>query len=184
MALWNNTDAEASKPKYLNTTDKAATLGLDVSEAQTAGNTAKGLNTPGWVKYSTYTDANGNVRNKSEVLVAMSTLTGDNDTVDPDPVVTIGTQPLAASVTAPAPATFTVVASATRGATLSYQWQVQEEGAGAWANISGATLDSYTTGPTATGDAAGATDGDAYRVIVSAVGATPVTSDAVVLTVA
>lgn len=184
MALWSNTDAAASKPKYLNEADKAATLGVDVSEAQTADNTAKGLNTPGWVKYTTYVDANGNTRNKSEVLVAMSSLTGDNDTVDPDPVITIGTQPLAASVTAPAPATFTVVASATRGATLSYQWQVQQEGTGTWADIADATLASYTTGATATGDGAGATDGDNYRVIVSATGATPVTSTAVALTVA
>lgn len=184
MALWSNTDADASKPKYLNSADKAATLGVDVSEAQTSGNITKGLNTPGWVKYSTYTDANGNTRNKSEVLVAFSTLTGDNDTIDPDPVITIGTQPLAASVTAPDAATFTVVASATRGAVLTYQWQVQQEGTGAWADITSATLASYTTGATAIGDGAGATDGDAYRVIVSAPGATPVTSDAVVLTVA
>lgn len=184
MALWGTTDTEASKPKYLNTTDKAATLGVDVTEAQTAGNISKGINTPGWVKYSTYTDGNGNTRNKAETLVAFSSMTGDNDTIDPDPVITIGTQPLAASVTAPAPATFTVVATATRGAALSYQWQIQQEGTGAWANISGATSASYTTGATATGDGAGATDGDKYRVVVSATGATPVTSNEVALTVA
>lgn len=184
MALWAKTDAEASKPKYLNAADKAATLGVSVDEAQDTGNIANGINTPGWVKYTTYTDAQGNTRKKSEVLVAFSSLTGDNDTINPDPVITIGTQPLSASVTAPAPATFTVVATATRGAVLSYQWQIQQEGTGSWANISGATSASYTTGATATGDGAGATDGDKYRVIVSAVGATPVTSSEVTLTVA
>lgn len=39
-------------------------------------------------------------------------------------------------------ATFSVTAS---NAT-SYQWQKQESGAGAWSNVSGATLSSYTTG--------------------------------------
>ena len=183
MALWNNTDAEASKPKYLNVADKAATLGVDISEAQNAGNIAKGINTPGWVKYTTYTDSGGQTRHKSEVLVAMGSITGDNDTIDPDPVISIGTQPLAASVVAPEPATFTVVASATRGAVLSYQWQIQQEGAGAFVNISGATSATYTTGATATGDGAGATDGDNFRVVVTAVGATPVTSNAALLTV-
>ena len=183
MALWNNTDAEASKPKYLNTADKAATLGVSVDEAQNAGNIAKGINTPGWVKYTTYTDAQGNTRNKAETLVAFSSLTGDNDTIDPDPVITIGTQPTNQSVTAPATATFTAAATATRGVAVSYQWQIQQEGTGSWANISGATGASYTTGATATGDGAGATDGDKYRVIVSAVGATPVTSNVATLTV-
>jgi hypothetical protein len=184
MALWNNTDVEGSKPKYLNTTDKAATVGVSVNEAQNAGNIAKGINTPGWVKYTTYTDGNGNTRNKSEVLVAMATITGDNDTLDPDPVITIGTQPQNASVFTTDTATFSVVATVTNGGVLAYQWQIQQEGAGAWANITDATSTSYTTGATATGDGAGATDGDKYRVVVSAgAGATPVTSDAATLTV-
>ena len=183
MALWSNTDSTASKPKNLTTAEKTATLGVSVDEAQNSDNKAKGLNTPGWVKYSTYTDSGGNTRHKSEVLVAGINITGDNDTIDPDPVITIGTQPIAASVTAPATATFTVAATATRSAVLSYQWQIQQEGAGAWANISGATSASYTTGATATGDGAGATDGDNYRVIVSATGATSVTSSSVALTV-
>lgn len=186
MALWAKTDAEASKPKYLNSADKAATLGVSVDEAQDAGNIANGINTPGWVKYTTYTDANGRTRNKSEVLVAFSTLTGDNDTINPDPVVTIGTQPQNASVTAPATATFSVVATATRSAVLSYQWQIQQstESGSTWTNISGATNASYTTGATAVAPGAGATNGDKYRVIVSAVGATPVTSNTATLTVA
>jgi hypothetical protein len=184
MALWNNTDVEGSKPKYLNTAEKEVTLGVSVNEAQNAGNIAKGINTPGWVKYTTYTDGNGNTRNKSEVLVAMASITGDNDTLDPDPVISIGTQPQNASVVAPDPATFSVTATVTNGGVLAYQWQIQQEGAGAWANISGATSATYTTGATAVGDGAGATDGDAYRVVITAgAGATPVTSSAATLTV-
>lgn len=47
-------------------------LGIDLTESRVAANRAKGLKVPGWVRYTTYTDAQGNVRNKSEVLVAMS----------------------------------------------------------------------------------------------------------------
>ena len=179
MALWGKTDADASKPKYLTTAEKNATLGVSVDEAQNSGNIAKGINTPGWVKYSTYQDAQGNTRNKSEVLVAFATLTGDNDTIDPDPVITIGTQPQAASVTSPASATFTVVATATRSAVLGYQWQVSPNGA-AWANITGATSATLTVED---GDAE-YVDANYFRVVVSATGATSVNSSAVQVTIA
>lgn len=180
MALWSNTDAEASKPKYLNSTDKAATLGVSVDEAQTAGNVAKGINTPGWVKYTTYTDAQGNTRHKSEVLVAMGTITGDNDTIDPDPVITIGTQPQDVSVTEPEAATFSVVATATRNAVLTYLWQVSIDGGSTWNTASGATATtaSFEIDPTEV-----AMDGHKYRCVVSATGATSVTSNAATLTV-
>ena len=99
MALWNKVDNEAGKPKYLSDTlvnsqtvsDKDATLGVDVSEATTAANIAKGIKTAGWTQYRTYTDAQGITRHKSEVLVAFggNFTGGDNDTIDPDPVITI-----------------------------------------------------------------------------------------------
>jgi len=61
----------------------------------------------------------------------------------------------------------------------TYQWQKREYGSAVFANVSGATLSSYTT-PTLV---ASTDDQDAYRVVVSnAVGA--VTSDVAVLTVA
>jgi hypothetical protein len=181
MALWSNTDATASEPKNLSSTEKETVFGIDVAEAQTAANVAKGLNTPGWVKYTTYEDAQGNTRHKSEVLVALSTMTLDNDTIAPE--ITIGSQPASTSVIAPATATFAVTATRTGAGSLAYQWQIQQEGAGAWANISGANSASYTTGATAIGDGAGATDGDKYRVIVSLAGAESVTSAAATLTV-
>ena len=182
MALWSNTDATESEPKNLTSAEKNDVFGIDITEAQTSENQAKGLNTPGWVKYTTYTDAQSNVRHKSEVLVALSSMTLDNDTLAPE--ITIGTQPANQSVTAPATATFSVTATRTGSGTLTYQWQIQQEGAGAWADISSATSASYTTGATATGDGAGATDGDKYRVIVSLSGAESVTSSAATLTVA
>lgn len=179
MALWGKNDTANDKPKYLNTTDKAATVGVSVTEAQTAANIAKGINTPGWVKTVTYTDAQGNVRNKNEVLVAFATLSGDSDTLPPLPVITIGTQPVDATAVEGETAVFTVAATVTGGATLSYQWQKSDDGT-TWANIVGATSATYTTGALTVLD----DDGDQYRVVVSGtLGAVAVTSSAATLTV-
>ena len=82
---------------------------IDADEAQQAENIARGLKVPGWTNYRSYTDANGNVRHKSEVLVAMSSYTGatavgtyqeqtgdaTDDTVLVDATVTITAQPAA-----------------------------------------------------------------------------------------
>lgn len=92
MALWSNTDAANSKPKFLSTDEKAATAGVSVEEAGVAANKAKGVTHAGWVQYRTYTDANGNTRHKSEVLVAMGSmvqaggdLVADDTTIGIDP---------------------------------------------------------------------------------------------------
>lgn len=185
MALWSNTDADASKPKYLSdnlrndqsVSDLDNVVGIDVTEAKVAANIAKGLTTPGWVDYKTYTDSQGNTRNKVEVLVAMSSLTGDNDTIAPE--ITITVQPTAQTAVEGATATFSVTATRTGTGTLTYQWQKQEAGAGAWANIVGATSASYTTGALTVAD----DNTDKYRAIVSLTGAESVTSTAVALTV-
>ena len=50
-------------------------FGVNETEAGVAANRAKGLKTAGWVRYNTYTDAQGNTRNKSEVLVAGGSFT-------------------------------------------------------------------------------------------------------------
>jgi hypothetical protein len=80
MALWGKRDVEGDKPKYIvkdangglgGATGLAATVGVNVTEAQVASNRAKGIKTPGWTRYTTYTDSNGHVRHKAEVLVAM-----------------------------------------------------------------------------------------------------------------
>ena len=93
MALWSNTDAALSKPKYLTTAGKAATAGVSVEEAAVAANKAKGVAHAGWVTTSTYEDAQGNTRNKTEVLVAMGSmaqaggdLVADDTTIGADPV--------------------------------------------------------------------------------------------------
>lgn len=193
MSLWTMTDEEAGKPKYQSDTlrndqtvsDLDATFGVSASEEAVTANKAKGMQHAGWVVTRTYTDAQGNVRNKTETLVAAGSMTSDasDDSTVADLAITISAHPQNASVTAPAAATFSVTATINSALPLSYQWQVQQEGAGAWTSIEGATSASYTTGATATGDAAGATDGDKYRVVITATGATA-TSNAATLTVA
>jgi hypothetical protein len=175
---------------------------IDADEAQQAENIARGLKVPGWTNYRSYTDANGNVRHKSEVLVAMSAYSGatgvgtyqaqtddaSDDAVLVDATVTITAQPSNATRVAPATAQFTVAASLSGAGTLTYQWQVQEGGAGSWTNVSrgsGGTTATYTTGVTQVA-ASGSADsnGDKYRCVVGAsTGNTDVTSNAVTLTV-
>jgi hypothetical protein len=194
MPLWGKIDNEASKPKYLSdelrndqtVTDRDATIGIDRSEAAVTENRAKGLTTPGWTKYRTYVDGQGKTRHKAEVLVAFAGdfTTGDNDTIPPNPVVSILTQPEDTSVVANVDdAIFTVSASATRGATVTYQWQsVDSASVGVvplpFVNVSGATSPTLNAGKFGIGD-----NGTLFRVIVAAVGATPVTSNTVTLTV-
>ena len=171
MALWKNTDTTDGKPNYLSSTEKSATVGIDAAEASANGLTA------GW-NLKTTGSGGREGRVFHEVLVAMGSIAGDNDTVDPDPVITIGTEPSNSTVAGGEPAEFTVTATATRGATLSYQWQVSPNGA-AWAAISGATTATLNVED---GDAEYVT-GNQFRVVVSAVGATSVTSSVATLTV-
>ncbi|MEK7413969.1 MAG: right-handed parallel beta-helix repeat-containing protein [Planctomycetota bacterium] len=73
---------------------------------------------------------------------------------------TITTQPTNAAVTAPATATFSVVATGTP--TPTYQWQSAPSGSSTFTAISGATLASYTTTATTT-----AMTGMQYRCVVT-----------------
>jgi len=180
---------------------------IDANEATQAENIARGLKTPGWTNYRSYTDANGNVRNKSEVLVAMGAYSGatgfgtyqaqtgdaSDDTVLVDGTITIGTQPLSQSKVAGSllanKGVFTVVATLAGAGSLTYQWQVQEssESGATWTNVSrgtGGTTATYTTGNTQVAASASVdSNGDKYRVIVSSTGSTSVTSSTAVLTV-
>jgi len=182
MALWGNTDTDGDKPKNLSAAGKADTFGVSIVEAQTADNIQTGINTPGWVKIvPTYTTADGSIRNKSEVLVAMGSISGDSDSLPPLPIITISVQPQSISVEEPDSAVFSVTATITNGAVLSYQWQKQESEETTWSNIVGATTSSYTIDATIAED----DDGSKYRVIVSGtLGAASVTSSVATLSVA
>ena len=183
MALWSNTDEASSAPKHtVNTTNGATgveaygqtpvgTFALDPEEAVTNSALA------GWNLRTEGTGGRAG-RVTYQCLVAMGSVTGDGDSVPPLPVITIGTQPTAQSVTSPANATFTVVATNTGTSTLSYQWQV-DSGTG-FGDISGATSATLlleSTDPEYV-------DGNEFRVVVSGTnGAESVTSANVGLTI-
>lgn len=176
MPLWTNVDEEAGKPKNLNATEKAATLGVDAVEA---GQTA-GITHAGWVLKKEGTGGRAG-RVSYETLVAMGSMTGDTDSLPPLPVITIDTQPTNQSVTSPTEAVFEVVASVTGTSTLSYQWEYSDDSGVTWQEFSGGTdeqlvvADSYPE----------YVDGNQFRVVVSGTnGAESVTSDAATLTIA
>jgi hypothetical protein len=184
MSLWGKTDATGSKPKYLNTADKANTVFVSAEEAVLKTNKDKGITGAGWWLVNSYTDADGKKRFKSELLVAMTVANAtsgdaaDDATVaDVEVTVTIATQP-ANQTTVAGAATFGITASVSSG-TLTYQWQKKLVAAGSrWINVSGATNSTIVlAGQTS------ANTGDQYRVVLTSTsGAAPVTSSAATLT--
>lgn len=90
MALWAKEDSAAGAPKWLQSeADPTPHAGMtvnanavfpndiddavfvDEAEAAVDAVRAKGLKTPGWHVYDTYTTSDGATRHKSECLVAM-----------------------------------------------------------------------------------------------------------------
>ena len=112
---------------------------------------------------------------------ASSVISGSATVTVPSPVITIATQPSSTTASTAGEASFSVSAAATSGATISYQWQKQESGAGDFTNISAATSPTLSlSGLTHLGD-----NGDVYRVVLSSTdGAASVTSLAATLSVA
>tara|TARA_R100000005_G_C4932927_1_gene161015 strand:- start:27 stop:818 length:792 start_codon:yes stop_codon:yes gene_type:complete len=162
----------------------------DTTEASVATNKARGIWGPGWWLYKTY-DAEGETRHKAECLAHLNVAanvagddTDDRIAADALAVITIGTQPADASVTAPATATFTVAATVSTGSgTLEYQWQLSTDSGATFDDISSANAASFTTAATTAG--ASGENGYQYRVKVTTdTGAEEVVSDAATLTVA
>ena len=160
---------------------EAANLYLvDPKEAEFAKE--KGISGPGWWTYKTYTTSTGVVRHKAECLVPMKVKrdqSGDrgiDDVVLPNGRVTITNQPSNTTVEAGDPFTLSVVATATDGAAVTYQWQESANGT-TFTNIAGATSASYSA------TAATLKNGYKYKVVVSSTGYIPATSEVVTLTV-
>ena len=194
MALWAKTDASASAPKYTTSAENGnkgaddfgtTVFGVDANEAQ--AQRAEGTPvSPGWVKRVAGSGGRSG-RIFQETLVAMSNQGGIStdaeDTAFPDLVIQIATQPVAESVTSPAAAQFTVaVATVPAGGTVTYQWQVSTDGTN-WSNSTAAAGTTSATLDVVNTDA-DYSDGNLFRVVVSATGADSVTSAEVALTVA
>ena len=84
MSLWGKTDTSGDEPKFVsalnaNTSATIEVYGVDATEqgVATAAGSAYAPAHAGWVAIQTYTDMHGNARVKSETLVAMGSLTGD-----------------------------------------------------------------------------------------------------------
>lgn len=95
------------------------------------------------------------------------------------PLISITTQP-AAQTSVSGAATFSVTASVSPTATLSYQWQRRESGGSTWNNVTGGTGSSLSL----SGLIFATDNGDTYRVVVTSAGAAPLTSTTAGLTVA
>lgn len=158
---------------------------VDETEAGLAANKARGLSSPGWWSYRTYTDAAGKTRHKAEQLAfitnpeanADETLSDDTIAADVAATITVGTQPTD-QTTSSGGATFTVAATCDNSGTVTFQWQRRTSSSARWTNVSGATSASLAlTGLT------NAADGYQYRVKLNAdVGAPEVISNTVTLT--
>jgi hypothetical protein len=159
----------------------------------------------GWVGVHTYIDTHGNLRVKSEVLVAMSGIstsslptysaTGDaaDDAVYADNYITISSQPVAlVGVATTAAQSFAVTAAANDSAALSYQWQFSTAVGAAFTNVTTGLLGGLiysnpttaTLGIAATTTSANRPNGYYYRVNISTVAGAAKTSDTAQLTYA
>lgn len=199
MALWGKTDAAGSIPKYLetdaNNTNKSHdadnAVFVDLTEAAQPANRAKGLKTPGWNLYSTYTTAAGSVRNISESLIPMRVSAADagdgvgvgDDAIVLDRTITISLQPLQADATVDiagnASMTLIVAAAAVPAQAVTYQWEYKV-GAGDWTSVAdtstAATLVIDST------ETAEYVEGNLFRCVVSTQGAVDAISNVVTLT--
>ncbi len=198
MPLWKNTDAAANSPIsapmqfgleantdnqtaiFGNTTTNAFVTGLKIGVygvsqgEQRAARQSASLERPAHAGFHLRTElADGRV--KTEVLVAMGSLTGDaENTKFPEYMLYITTQPSNASKSNSnnEVATFTVVGNSTPiGATITYFWQ--KWGGSAFANLTAAGAYSNVTTATLSVLANTASNGEIYRVgVASANGGT------------
>lgn len=78
MPLWGNVDDANNAPKYLTTAELQETYFVDTTEVAVADNNDRGIKTPGWNKYRTYTTNGGSVtRYIVEPLIPMKVAQGD-----------------------------------------------------------------------------------------------------------
>lgn len=211
MPLWGNTDDAANSvisaasqvnktPNTANQSDlfgnttadafvSGATIGqFGVDSGEMAAARASGVKPAhaGWVLR---TEGSGGRAGRvfQEVLVASKTITGDaEDAVYPDYILSILTQPVAASANGDADedGVFTVSAgSVPDGATLTYLWQYSVDAGDTYATTVAVAGFAGQTTDELTASANTIADGTLVRCVVSADGADSVTSDAAELTV-
>ena len=120
-------------------------FGVDANESQVQSGTVH----TGWVLRKQF-DGGRAGRVQEEVLVALSTMNNDSDTVYANTVLTITTQPSSNSTSKGAGKSinFSVVASSTPDAPITYLWQYNtSSGSLGWTDASGSPL-LFTNGGT------------------------------------
>jgi hypothetical protein len=191
MSLYGRTDSNANKTQAGlargNGSGSVAEtiIFVDAAEALLEENKSRGLCSPGWWAYRTYTTANGDTRHKAEQLAFISnpdgteTQTDDTIAADVASAVTVTVQP-AASTSSSGAGTFTLTTTTTgTPGALAYVWQRQTAASTKkWTNITasldtGITYADFTTATLAySGLAADTLDGYKYRVKITSAGGT------------
>jgi hypothetical protein len=178
----------------------ASIYGVDIYEAGAVASTKYAVTHAGWVGIKTYMGSEGEMRVKTETLVAFSGISsntgptfgaeGDaaDDAILPDRLITITSQPSnVVGIATTSNTTFAVVATVDPTASLSYQWQYSSTGVaytnlsngGIYSNVTTATVGIASTTVTATRP-----NGFYYRSVITADGGATATSDAATLTYA
>lgn len=184
---------DSNYSKRYNTSADSNIRGVDVNETQSVVNTQYKVAHGGWVGVHTYVDTHGNLRVKSETLVAFSGITdgvttysskGDanDDAVLPDRFITISSWSASPSSTVGVGTTVTLTASASASpsASLTYQYQRSTTANGTtYANL-GVTTTSSSVSIANTNTS---NNNFNYRVIVTADGGASATSGAIKLSV-
>ena len=192
MSLYASEDSNAAKASVEKTiaadASGATVVFIDATEAGLAANRERGLVSPGWWSYQTYTDAAGKTRHKAECLVniqgpeanASETQADDSIAADVAATIAIAVQPADASVAVGDAMTLSVTATCTppgNSSVLTFQWQKKE--GNRFKNISGATAYQYQVASYA------AENAGTYRVKINSTnGASEVISDNAVITTA
>lgn len=206
MPLWGKNDAASNSTIYAaaqvnktpNTANRATLFGNTTANAFITGQTVgqfgvsddevaanRRISHAGWVLRTEGSGGRAG-RIQYETLVALSSMTGDasDDTDFPDFGLFILTQPSnsTANSTNDDIATFSVVANSNpTGATITYQWQSWN--GSAFANLTNAGAYSNVTTTTLSVLANTASNGEIYRVAISASAANTILSSNAVLTV-
>ena len=192
MSLYKSEDSNAAKAAVEKTiaadASGATVVFIDATEAGLAANRERGLVSPGWWSYQTYTDAAGKTRHKAECLVniqgpeanASETQADDSIAADVAATIAIAVQPADASVAVGDAMTLSVTATCTppgNSSVLTFQWQKKE--GNRFKNISGATAYQYQVATYAEANAG------VYRVKINSTnGASELVSDTATVTTA
>lgn len=192
MSLYKSEDSNAAKAAVEKTiaadASGATVVFIDATEAGLAANRERGLVSPGWWSYQTYTDAAGKTRHKAECLVniqgpeanASETQADDAIAADVAATIAIAAQPADASVAVGDAMTLSVTATCTppgNSSVLTFQWQKKE--GNRFKNISGATAYQYQVATYAEANAG------VYRVKINSTnGASELVSDTATITTA